>query len=54
MKAMLTCIHSQYGSELSTAAIAAKFSMKEGAVKVRLHRMRGQLREKLEQEGITL
>lgn len=38
----------------STAAIAARFSMKEGAVKVRLHRMRGQLREKLEQEGITL
>ena len=38
----------------STAAIAARFSIKEGAVKVRLHRMRGQLREKLEQEGITL
>ncbi|MBE6575490.1 MAG: RNA polymerase sigma factor [Ruminococcaceae bacterium] len=37
----------------STAAIAARFSMKEGAVKVRLHRMRAQLREKLEQEGIT-
>lgn len=38
----------------STAAIAARFSIKEGAVKVRLHRMREQLREKLEQEGITL
>lgn len=37
----------------STASIAARFSMKEGAVKVRLHRMRAQLREKLEQEGIT-
>ena len=29
MKAMLTCIHSQYGSELSTAAIAASASVSE-------------------------
>ena len=29
MKAMLTCIHSQYGSELSTAAIAACASISE-------------------------